>query len=175
MSNQYTAANDNPEGRPPEFDARIMQYKRGLEALARKLTRNAEEREDLVTDTIIYCLRNWRGYREDGGFYNWMYWSMRGVLSLRRDATRRRLAIVDDPEGRLMAMRGTLPTQMDHVELTQTLAAMSERGGDVVIRRAMGETLPVIAADLGVTAERVRQIEEKELTALRRKTKREAA
>lgn len=167
-----TAVSDN---RPAEIDARIMQYLPGLNVLARKLTRNAEEREDLVTDTIIYCLRNWRSYREDGGFYNWMYWSMRGVLSLRRDATRRRLAIVEDPEGRLMALRGTAPTQMDHVELTQTLAAMSERGGGVVIRRAMGDGLAEIGVDLGLCKERVRQIEEKELTALRRKTRREAA
>ncbi|MDO3431158.1 sigma-70 family RNA polymerase sigma factor [Rhizobium sp. CBN3] len=166
------AANDN---RPAEFDARVMQYKQGLEVLARKLTKTKEEREDLVTDTIIYCLSHWRSFRPEGGFYNWLYWSMRGVLSLRRDAARRQLSIVEDPEGRLMALRGTAPAQLDRVQLTQTLAAMSERGGGVVIRRAMGETLPVIAADLGVTAERVRQIEAKELAELRWKLKREAA
>jgi RNA polymerase sigma factor (sigma-70 family) len=158
-----TAANDN---RPAAFDARLMEYMPGLTVLARKLTRSPKEREDLVTDTIIYCLAHWTSYREGGGFWNWLYWSMRGVLSARRDAAGRQLVVVDDADGRLLAGRHVDATQIVHMELVQTLETMNTRAGNIVIRRAMGDTLGEIGADLGVKAERVRQIEAKELNRL---------
>ncbi|MGM4911464.1 sigma-70 family RNA polymerase sigma factor [Rhizobium sp. 768_B6_N1_8] len=166
MTNQYTAANDNPEGRPAAFDKRLMEYMPGLTVLARKLSRHPKEREDLVTDTIIYCLGHWTSYREDGGFWNWLYWSMRGVLSSRRDAYGRQLKIVDDADGKLLAGRHVDATQLVHMELVQTLESMTARGGNIVIRRAMGDGLGEIGADMGISKERVRQIEEKELNRL---------
>lgn len=166
MTNQYTAVNDNPDARPAAFDKRLMEYVPGLTVLARKLTRSPAEREDLVTDTIIYCLAHWTTYREDGGFWNWLYWSMRGVLSSRRDAATRCLRIVDDADGKLLAGRHVDATQITHLELVQTLETMNTRAGNIVIRRAMGDTLGEIGADIGVRAERVRQIEAKELNRL---------
>ncbi|MBX5010866.1 sigma-70 family RNA polymerase sigma factor [Rhizobium lentis] len=159
------AANDN---RPAEFDARVMQYKQGLEALASKLTNTKEEREDLVTDTIIYCLGHWRSFRPEGGFYNWLYWSMRGVLSLRRDAARRQLKIVADEDGRLLAGRAVDPSQIHHVELVETLETMDTREGQILLRRVMtDDKLHEIGADLGISKERVRQLEEQERDRLR--------
>lgn len=154
--------NNSHSERPASFDARIMEYQPGLRKLASKFTATREERDDLVTDTIIYCLRNWQSFREDGGFWNWLYWSMRGVVSNKRDAVKARITLVQDSDGVFASRRGTAPSQLEYVELCQTLKRLNTRAGGVVVRRAMGETLPEIGADIGVTAERVRQIEEKE-------------
>ena len=53
----------------------------------------------------------------------------------------------------------TQPRQEDYAELSHTLARLTGRSGEVLTRRAMGETLEEIGNDLGVTRERVRQIE----------------
>jgi RNA polymerase sigma factor (sigma-70 family) len=158
---------DNVAERPATFDARLMQYRPGLIKLAGKFTTTREERNDLVTDTIIHCLKNWRSFREDGGFWNWLYWSMRGVVGNKREGIKARIQLVQDTDGVFAATRGTAPSQLDYVELSQTLSKMTGRGGKIVVRRAMGETLPVIAADLGITAERVRQLECREMKRLK--------
>jgi RNA polymerase sigma factor (sigma-70 family) len=154
--------NHNVEGRPASFDAKLMKYQPGLLKLAGKFTTTSEERHDLVTDTIIYCLRNWQSFREDGGFWNWLYWSMRGVVGNKKEGVKARITLVQDSDGVFAATRGIAPSQLDYVELCQTMRSMSARGGGVVVRRAMGDTLPEIGAAIGVTAERVRQIENKE-------------
>lgn len=159
--------NHNVECRPASFDAKLMQYRPGLLKLAGKFTKTREERNDLVTDTIIYCLRNWQSFREDGGFWNWLYWSMRGVVGNKKEGVKARITLVQDSDGVFAATRGIAPSQLDYVELCQTLRKMNTRAGGVVMRRAMGDTLPEIGSDIGVTAERVRQIEEKERNRLR--------
>lgn len=159
---------DHAQTRPASFDAKLMKYRPGLLVLAAKFTTTSEERHDLVTDTIIYCLRNWQSFREDGGFWSWLYWSMRGVVSNKKDAVKARITLVQDSDGVLAARRGVAPTQLDYVDLCQTLRKMNTRAGGVVMRRAMGDTLPEIGSDIGVTAERVRQIEEKERKRLMR-------
>lgn len=164
--NHRKAANDNSatlDGRPAEFDARVMAYLPGMRKLAAKLLRDRDERSDLVTDTIIHCLKNWRSYREDGGFWNWIYWSMRGVHSNKLAADQRRPRIVEDPEGYIIGSRCTNPTQISHVELSQTLDTMNTREGAILLRRAMtDDTLLEIAADMGISKERVRQLETQE-------------
>lgn len=162
MSNPYVTADHNVEGRPASFDAKLMKYRPGLLVLAAKHTKTREERDDLVTDTMIYCMRNWQSFREEGGFYNWLYWSLRGLVSNKKGAVKARVTLVQDSDGVFAATRGIAPSQLDYVELCQTMRSMSARGGGVVIRRAMGDTLPEIGAAIGVTAERVRQIENKE-------------
>jgi RNA polymerase sigma factor (sigma-70 family) len=139
-----------------------MEYLPGMRKLAGKYRRDREQRDDLVTDTIAKCLETWENYREDGGFWNWIYWAMRGVMSKERDARKRKLRIVDDPEGHWAATIGMAPTQLKHVELSQTLDEMKGREGDILMRRAMGERLCEIGATLGVCKERVRQIEKRE-------------
>jgi RNA polymerase sigma factor (sigma-70 family) len=154
--------NHNVEGRPPAFDAKLMKYRPGLLKLAGKFTTTSEERHDLVTDTIIYCLRNWQSFREDGGFWNWLYWSMRGVVGNKKEGVKARVALVQDSDGVLAGRRGVAPSQIEYVELCQTLRKMNTRAGGVVMRRAMGDTLPEIGAAIGVTPQRVCQIENEE-------------
>lgn len=159
-----TPANDN---RPAEFDARVMQYVPGL----RKMAANRvpmQYREDLVTDTIICALAHWKNFREDGGMWNWLAWQMRGIL--KNEATKAALRAkhiqfvpIEDH------MRFSVPpTQLDHVELSQTLDVMDTREGAILLRRAMSdESLDEIGVDFGISGERVRQIESKERNRLR--------
>jgi DNA-directed RNA polymerase sigma subunit (sigma70/sigma32) len=62
----------------------------------------------------------------------------------------------------------TQPTQDDYAELSATLARLSGRSGDVLLRIAMGDELGEIANDYGISRERVRQIGEQARTKLRR-------
>lgn len=149
-------ANDN---RPPEFDARVMAYRPGLFNLAGKLGARGEERVDLVTDTIIEALEKWQNFREDGGFYNWLYWTMRGRLTNQRK--RKTLNVCEMTEEVVEINSCIDPPQYDYMALSDTIRCLPRgRNGSVLLRRAMGETLQVIGDDLGIGKERVRQIEQ---------------
>ena len=149
--------------RPAEFDSRLLEYRPGMCKLARKLTarhnrryRTKEALDDLVTDTVIYCLDNWRNYREDGGWWNWIYWAMRGVLKAQMDRhnVRRCVEPVDNELQYEMAV--TPATQMDYAELSETLRNLSGgRDSEALLRLAMGDTLAEVGADMGVSTERV--------------------
>lgn len=165
-----TAANDNrPQQRPAEFDARVMAYVPGLRNLARRYRRTDEQRNDLVTDTIMSALDRWQSYRADGGMWNWLAWTMRGIVSnhAQQAAVRRKhikfVAMDDVPHAPIET------NQEDYADLSSALAALGRvKNGDVVMRRAMGDSLREIAEDRGVTAERVRQIEVAARAELRR-------
>lgn len=156
------AHNDNtaPTQRPASFDAMLVQYRPGLSRLAFKMGFKGEDREDLVTDTIIHCLKHWRTYRPGDAGWNYLYWVMRGVASNKKTVASHRIRFVDDPDGRLAARLETKPSQEHYVELSQTLAHLSGRGGAVIMRRAMtDDTLTAIGSDMGVSRPRVQQIE----------------
>lgn len=147
-------ANDN---RPASFDDSIMAYRPGMSNLARKLGCRGEERNDLVTDTIVYCLENWQNFHGDTSkMWNWIYWQMRGVISNKRD--KRKLEVVDSQFHYDSAT--TPPSQLDYAELSDTLRRMAGREGDVLMRRAMGFKLREVGKQMGISTERVRQIEE---------------
>lgn len=153
-----TPANDNQ--RPAEFDARVMAYVPGLRNLANKLGLRGEAAEDLVTDTIIEALERWQNYREGGGFWNWLYWTMRGKHTNARD--KRQLPMTDKSLEDVDYLLGSRATQEGYAELSKVLSNMTGRKGAVPLRRAMGETLQEIGETIGVGRERVRQIEEGE-------------
>lgn len=147
-----TPANDN---RPPEFDALIEKYTPGLKSLASRLMPGRGD--DLYVDTVILLLHRWRSFRPDGGFWNWASLTMRGAARDIRNREKRRpreVGLGDASE------RSTQPRQHDHAELSDALRRISSiRNGDVLLRRAMGDKLDEIAADRGVSRERVRQME----------------
>lgn len=154
-----TPANDN---RPADFDARLLGYMPHLKRLASRLCNNADEREELVQESLAYILSHWTSFRPDGGFYNWITLCMRHKAQdkRRREAKRKtRITFVDDEES--MVAASYLPNQLDRLELLQTLEQLdSNRHGEVVLRRAMGEGLREIADEYGVSKERIRQREE---------------
>lgn len=140
--------------RPPEFDARLLSYLPGMQSLAYKLGYRDEDRDDIVTDTFAYCLEHWQNYREDGGFWNWIYWQMRGMSSNTR--ARRVPRLVE--AGIQYDNAKTMPNQQQYAELCETLRGLTARDGGVLIRLAMGDQLAEIACDMGVSRERARQL-----------------
>lgn len=150
--------------RPPEFDARVMQYLPGLRKLARKFTRSTEERDDLVTDTIAKALEDWQKFREDGGFWNWLYWTMRGIAGKGHKADRTRICLgaaapfeADDPV--LQARFSTAPVQDVMLDLEDAVRLAGRiRNGDMLLRVAGGETLRTIAEERGLSHQRIQQM-----------------
>lgn len=80
-SNPDKPLNSDPSQRPAWVDEKIMSYRPGLGKLASAFHKGDREKaNDLVTDTIINCLDNWKNFRvEDGGFFGWLSWTMRSV------------------------------------------------------------------------------------------------
>lgn len=153
--------------RPHTFDARVMSYHPGLSNLARKYKRTAEERYDLVTDTIAYALEKWENFREDGGMYNWLAWNMRGLASNQRATASRRPTFVYKGQEQGAVSQ---PQQEGYSDLSSVLRALSSgRPGTILLRRAMGDGLAEIADEYGVSRQRIQQIEIQERALVRRR------
>ncbi len=146
---QLEAANDNT--RPSSFDAALLKYQPGLARLASRL--RPEDPESLLQDLNVFALSRHTNFRGDptqpkSGFWNWLQLNMRSMAQ-----SQRRCPV--PPKGETT----TQPIQEDYTELSRTLARLTGRSGEVLTRRAMGETLEEVSNDLGVSRERVRQIE----------------
>lgn len=151
--------------RPPEFDARVEAYLPGLKKLALRYTRR-DYRDDLVTDTIMYALENWQKFRGDlkqdkSGLWMWLAWTMRGISTHgARNAAARRKRITLVPIGDATRSLGFASNQHERLEVNQAIQMLSTvRDGDVVLQRAMGDSLEEIAVQRGVTKQRIHQIE----------------
>lgn len=158
---QPEAANNNTP-RPAEFDARVMAYMPALKKLAIKLV-PAGQREDLIQDVLLWALANWRKFRPDGGFYNWLTLNMRGIAQNKRrsaEARARTAPLADDPYMRRAAAVGAPATQEDGLAARDVIAKLARsREGRVMIRRGLGDTLAEVGKRRGIGAERARQIE----------------
>lgn len=150
------AMNDN---RPLAFDSALLAYQPGMRRLASKLGYRGPEADDLVTDTVAYCLEHWTNFHgETDKMWNWIYWQMRGIVKNSR--SKKRLEMV--PEGRAYEIAETSANQADVAHAGQVVSLLAGRSGDMIMRLAMGDTLEEIARQHGVSRERVRQIVEKE-------------
>lgn len=151
-----TPANDN--SRPPEFDARLLSYLPGIKRLAYKFGYRGDDAAELVQETMTYALEHWQNFREEGGFYSWVAFQMRGVISNSTWTRKNRQRLMDEafPEESRSSL--TMPNQEQYAELCETLRSLSARDGGVLIRIAMGDELRQIAGDMGVSIERARQL-----------------
>ncbi|MCW0235257.1 MAG: sigma-70 family RNA polymerase sigma factor [Ferrovibrio sp.] len=156
---KHTHANDN-QPRPAAFDAMLVEYRAGLSHLAHKLGYSGEARSDLVTDTIVYCLRNWRNYRPGQSAWSYLYWTMRSVASNKKDLLKHRVVLVEDPDDRLASSMSCQPNQIDYVELSQVVGKIDGMGGEIILRRVInGEIFEDISKEVGLSRARVQQIE----------------
>lgn len=136
--------------RPKEFDDRVTAYLPGLRALAKRIS---SEPDELVSDTLIYAFKNWKSFRPDGAFWAWISLNMRSISQQRAKRNRLHTCRVD------LAMLVPTPARQEHaVDLRRVRENLNYRAGICLLRHASGETYREIAADLGVSYERVHQL-----------------
>ncbi|MFC0245797.1 sigma-70 family RNA polymerase sigma factor [Falsochrobactrum ovis] len=149
-------ANDNHR-RPASFDALLLQWTPFLHKLSLNFEHDAQDREDLVNETITVALHRWGNYRTDASFPGWLSFQMRSCVSARmrkQHADVRWIARVN-PEWNSTAQ----PNQDDVVELSQVIGMLNPgRDRDVFLRVIDGESGQVLADEYGISRERVRQI-----------------
>lgn len=154
--------------RPAWFDARLMDYMPLVKKVATACGRTTAEREDLVSETVVYALEHWAKFRQDGSFSAWITLVVRSIASngAKTRACHHRLMPLTSNDNAMVAV--TAPaSQIDYVELSQTLDGMQSRAGAALLKRAMGYTLDEIGAGIGTQRERARQITENERKRLR--------
>lgn len=174
------AANDNTP-RPAEFDAAVIQWMPFLHKMASKLEASAQDREDLVNETVEAALRRWANYREGESLPGWLVFQMRErVRSLRKrwrvvsysyDSRNRAVDehSDDDCDIDFQDPMAEAARQDNIVELSQVVSALRPgRNGEVLYRVAQGDNGEEIAADYGITREYVRQIAQAERERLRK-------
>lgn len=143
--------------RPASFDAAVMAYYPGLRNLARRY-KSAAYRDDLVTDTIMRALENWRNFRPDGNMWRWLAWTMRGIVSNQAVG-----ASMQKRQGVLVSIDNvalsTEPNQEHYTDLAAATDKLTGRGGDILLRRAMGGTLKEVGASYSISPEWTRRLE----------------
>lgn len=143
--------------RPASFDKAVMAFYPGLRNLARRYKSGAHY-EDLVTDTIMRALENWRSYRAEGNMWRWLTWLMRGVVSnsavtAKMQKRSGKMVPIDD------VTLATEPRQEHYADVSAAVSRLHGRDGDVLLRRAMGEPLKDVCESHGISSERGRQLE----------------
>lgn len=157
--------------RTAEFDAQLVAYRPTLRKLAARYV-PPQYREDLVADTIVYCLDHSNSFRADGAFRTWVRWCMWTVVreQAQRAARRKSMVMVpyeDEYQGAIVEAG-----QEHYADLSIIVGKIPDtRNGKALLRRAMGEDLAEIGADMGIGRERVRQLVELERTKLRKRTR----
>ncbi|MBZ9943469.1 sigma-70 family RNA polymerase sigma factor [Mesorhizobium sp. BR1-1-13] len=147
------------EVRPKAFDTKVLNYLPVLKKLARKLTSTADEREELVQDTLAYIFGHWTNFRPDGGMYNWLTLNMRSIAQGKRQVAANKHKNMPRAGESALATMGTQPRQEDIVYANQIVRRLSRsRDGRMLVRLGGGEMLKDIGKRRGIGAERVRQL-----------------
>lgn len=173
--------NDNNQ-RPAEFDKTVMQWLPLLRQLACKMESNPQKHEDMVQDVIATALHRWRAYKPEGKMSGWLTFIMRERLQdrRRREKRERRTVSLEAPAYGVsraneeamsdIALEGVLAIGSEQdaaTELRQVLDNMSDRARNVLVKRAFGYEQGEIGEEIGVSRQRVEQIEKYERTKLR--------
>lgn len=163
-------ANDNAltsvAARPAEFDRQLAAAYPRLLARARRFTTDPDA---LVNQAVVDALHRWASFRQTPdnpyyGFFTWLCWVMMGIASNHTRAAKVRIVTVSADAMTNPPIRATNPAQEAHTDLGTLLAVLVPREREVLLRRAAGEMLSEIAADWGVTKQRVSQIEQEART-----------
>ena len=166
-TNRPAAANDN-NPRPAWYDKAILDHQALLARMAYGHARRAGEAEEIVQDTIVLALRKWDRYDPQFTFGTWLGLLMKNVMTERRTrATRmKRTGVAVNIDDVIIPARAE---QEDALMMSDVLAAFPEgRDGHVLMRRLYGDEQLEIAESMGVSRQRVQQIEERGLQKVRR-------
>lgn len=151
--------NDNtPRERPAWYDKKVVEYMPFIRKLAGK-GRRRDAAEERIQDVVTELLEKWEVYDERYKFGTWVALMARNVYLADRQM---RLAKKRQPVA--MADPASAPAnQEDYTDLSAILRRLSgTRDSDALMRFAMGDELPEIGADLGVSKQRVLQLIERE-------------
>lgn len=144
-----TPTNDN---RPAAFDAALLGWRPLLSKVAAKLVPH-DQREELVQDTLVYGMQNWRTYNNRYSLGGWLVFKMRGIASNMRRVKKLRQADA--------AMLDRVPVAQQQEDITyanQVLEAIPVDRRAVMHKIAAGCHNREAGASIGVGAERARQI-----------------
>lgn len=150
--------------RPAAFDKALMAYMPHIRSLARRYIPSGK-RTDVIQDVLTYCLEHWENYRGESyetgsGFANWVTWQFRGVVSNYNYRQRREIPTTYG-NGADKAFRAAAANDnQERALMARDILGRAEgRAGAVILRRGMGCGLAEIGQDIGISRERVRQIE----------------
>jgi RNA polymerase sigma-70 factor (ECF subfamily) len=124
-------------------------YEGSVYTLARRLTRTAEDAEDVLQETFLEVCRSLSGWRGDGSLWGWVRTiaANKALMRYRREKVRR----TEELEGEVAELRATedVPLQLD---LEAALARLPERTRAVVwLHDVEGYTHEEIAELMGMT------------------------
>lgn len=142
--------------RPKEFDAHVMQWMPFLKKMAAKLESKSQDREDLVHETIVVALRRWSSYNPENSLPTWLVYQMRERVKFLR---KQRSVTSVCCAGSVLDCAGVSPRQDKIVELNQVISKMRDGEKVVLLARADGETLEDVGSEIGVSSQRVHQLE----------------
>jgi len=107
-----------------QFNQELLKLRPLLTAFARKLTRDLDQAEDLVQDTLVRAIQARDRYTMGTNMDAWAVTIMRRhFLSECRKASYRKMMSTDDPT-RPLKLEGVPGNQLDHMELKDVLQAM---------------------------------------------------
>jgi len=137
--------------RPAEVDAMVLGYLPSIKRLACVMERRHQNRDDLVSETVTRLLERHDGFRPDGSFHRWVYWTMRGVLADKKWRSRE----VEDPTG-IHGMRLCVPANQEHATyLGEVMTRLPAEHRTLVERRAQQWTQREMAKAEGVTPQAI--------------------
>ena len=124
-------------------------YEAGVYTLARRLTRTAEDAEDVLQETFLEVFRSLKGWRGEGSLWGWVRTiaASKALMRYRREKVRETSQLDDELEG--AAPGDDVPLRLD---LETALARLSERTRAVVwLHDVEGYTHEEIAEPMGMT------------------------
>ena len=136
--------------RSGDFDALgqiYRAYETGVYTLARRLTRTAEDAEDVLQETFLEVCRSLGNWRGDGSLWGWIRTiaASKALMRYRREKLRE----TDELDEASMGRAGDLPLQLD---LEAALERLPERSRSVVwLHDVEGYTHEEIAEMMGMT------------------------
>jgi RNA polymerase sigma-70 factor, ECF subfamily len=131
-------------GRPIDrraVDQLVVEHLPTALRLARRLTRDDHNAEDLVQEALCRVLRQWRTYRGDASFRTWL---LQIMINVDRDR-RRRLRITEPIDDGQLPASAQGPSELAaaaelHAELRRAIDALPQRQREVALL-AWGENL----------------------------------
>lgn len=131
---------DGDHGEWEVFNDEVLPLLADLRRTAIWLTRDCDETEDLLQETLVSAMRSFHNYNPGTNCRAWLITIMRR-LNIRRLSRMRRVSWVDDPEGALADVAFTPPPSqaISDKKLTAGLNRLPKYFRDVVVLSDVGD------------------------------------